>query len=131
EYIALIASDENAVKAVPFNDKATGEQRVRLDVTFDIIDDGGMVKAAIDGREPRIIQGYFLDIAGGMLDMSKGKNVQLNRLSEAVGQNPGVAWTPPMLRGAGPVKLNIVIEQDKQDKEVYRNRIKSIGKPNK
>ena len=129
EVLALIGQD-NSVRPNTFQDKTTGETRVRLDVTFDILDDSGAIRAAIDGRDPKITQGFFLDLVPGtfQLDMGKGKNVQLNRLREAVGQNDGRAWSPPMLMGAGPVKLQIVVEPNKQTGEL-QNRIKSFGKP--
>ena len=55
-----------------------------------------------DVHEKVIRQGIWLDVNGqGSLEMGKGKNVQLGRLREAVGQNtPGQAWSPAMLEGA-------------------------------
>lgn len=131
EYLALVGSGDNDVKPSPFTDPRTNETRLRLDVTFELIDDSGAIRSAIDGRDPRHTQAYFLDLVPGTwkLDMSKGKNVQLNRLREAVGQNTGQAWVYTMLKGAGPLKLVMSVEQDKQDKDVLRNRIKSVGKP--
>jgi hypothetical protein len=50
----------------------------------------------------RVRQSVFLDFSSpGVLDMSKGKNIQLGRLREAVGQNiDGAPWAPSMLKGA-------------------------------
>ena len=131
EYLALIGQGDKDVNPVPFQDKNTNEQRLRLDITFELVDDSGAIRAAIDGRDPKLTQGFFIDLIPNTfrLDMSKGKNVQLNRLREAVGQNTGSGWSPPMLRGAGPLKISVIVEPDKQDREVLRNKIKSFGKP--
>ena len=131
EYLALIGSGENDVRPVPYTDQKTNQQKLRLDITFDLVDDSGAIRAAIDGRDPRHTQGFFTDLIPGTwkLDMGKGKNVSINKLREAVGQNTGAAWVYTMLRGAGPLKLNIVVEPDKQDPSLMRNRIKTFGRP--
>lgn len=53
-------------------------------------------------------QSIFLDITPeGGLDLSKGKNIGLGQLREALGQNnPGTAWSPGMLKG-GVAKITI------------------------
>jgi len=127
-YVALIGANDADVNATSFTNKKTNEQGLRLEVAFNLLDDSGALRAAIDGREPRINESFFLELdAKGRLDMGKGKNVRLNRLRAAVGQNTGAAWSPMMLRGAGPLQLDIVVEPDKQDPTIPRNRIKSIG----
>jgi hypothetical protein len=57
--------------------------------------------AAKMGREKLSVkQGFFIDTdANGGFDMSKGKNVRLNQVREAVGQNDGKPWKPSMLKG--------------------------------
>lgn len=51
---------------------------------------------------------FMLDLdERGNLDMGKGKNVQLGRLREALGQNTGNAWNFSMLRGAGPLDWQV------------------------
>lgn len=52
------------------------------------------------GRDSNTVrQSMFLDISeSGGLDMSKGKNVDLNRTRDALGQNTG-GWSPSMLIG--------------------------------
>lgn len=54
-----------------------------------------------DAHEKSVRQTIWLDVtAQGSLDYGKGKNVQLGRLRDAVGQNqPGQAWMPSMLVG--------------------------------
>ena len=61
----------------------------------------------------RVKQTIWLDIdQNGMLDCSKGKNVPLGRLREALGQNVGT-WNPSMLVGA----VGIVFVKDDPPKE--------------
>lgn len=129
EHLAIIGIGENDVKPVPYKDSKTNEAKVRLEVTFDLHDPDGRLKAEL-GRDPRYTESYFLEFVPGTytLDMGKGKNVRLNRLREAVGQNTGAPWAPPMLRGAGPVKLQMAIQPDKQDPSIPRNSLKAIGR---
>lgn len=69
-----------------------------LDVTWTIDDQA--VRDATGLDNPRCRQSVFLDItASGGIDVGKGKNVQLGRLREAVGQNGPQAWAPGMLVG--------------------------------
>jgi hypothetical protein len=106
-----------------------GTNGVRLAVTFDLSDDDGSIKNAIDGREPKVTQNYFLDTnPSGGLDMGKGKNVQLNRLREAVNQNGPGSWNLGMLKGAGPLRLQIVQEPRKDGSDAIDNRVKSVGR---
>lgn len=69
-----------------------------LDVTW-IIDDQA-VREATGLENPKCRQSVFLDItASGGIDVSKGKNIGLGRLREAVGQNGPQAWAPGQLVG--------------------------------
>jgi len=72
---------------------------VILDVKWAI--DDASVAAATGIKEPTVRQSVFLDMtASGGLDDSRGKNVQLGRLREAVKQNiAGQPWAPAMLAG--------------------------------
>ena len=66
--------------------------KVVLDVHWSI-DDAG-VKEATGRDDPQVRQSIFLDIdANGRLDVSKGRNLQLGRLREALGLNtPGIPF---------------------------------------
>lgn len=69
-----------------------------LDITWIVEDDSVKEETGMD--EPKVRQSIFLDVnEGGMLDLGKGKNVQLGRLREALGQNNGGAWSPNMIVG--------------------------------
>lgn len=73
-----------------------------LDVLWRIDDPSGQVKASTGLDENIVRQSIFLDVtpAGGF-DLGKGKNVQLGKVRDAVGQNvPGQPWAPSNLKGA-------------------------------
>jgi hypothetical protein len=80
-------------------------------------------------RTPRVRQDIWLDQdANGDLDYSKGKNVGLGRLREALGQNqPGQAWSPAALKGAGPAMLVVTERPDKDNRDIIYNDVKSVG----
>ena len=85
------------------------------------------VAAKLGRQTLEVKQGMFLDIADGKLDLSKGKNVQLNRVREAVGMNKGgVALNA--LKGAGPLKVHVTLRPDKNSPDVIYNDVKSVGK---
>lgn len=68
-----------------------------LDVSW-IIDDES-VRELTGMDEPTVRQTIFLDVTETGLDLGKGKNVQLGRLREALGQNTGAAWSPAHMEG--------------------------------
>lgn len=69
-----------------------------LDVTWSI-DDAALAEH-IGIKNPTVRQSCFLDMtAQGNLDIGKGKNVQLGRLREALGQNTPRPWAPGMMIG--------------------------------
>lgn len=81
------------------------------------------VKKATGMDNPTVRQSIWLDLTpGGGLDASKGKNVTLGRLREAVGQNKaGKKWSINMLNGA-TAQILVVHAPDKQDpSNVYAN----------
>lgn len=125
EYFATI--DEN-VKAETYSRK-DGSTGLRLALTFNIIDNDGSIKAAMDGRDPKLTHSYFVDTTPQMtLDMSKGKNVQLNRLREALSQNGEGAWNVSMLRNAGPLKISVKHEPRRDDTSILDPRLKDVAR---
>lgn len=122
EYVAII---EDVKPRAWSNEKGSG---ISLDVIFSIADNDGKIQEAIS-RPPKLTSGYFTDLTpDGTLDWGKGKNVQLGRLREALGQNkPGVEWTPNSLKGAGPIKLIIIEQPDKNTPDVIYNRVKAVA----
>jgi hypothetical protein len=64
--------------------------------------DAGKTVQQVTGLPKNIVrQSIFLDLSPeGYLDVSKGKNIQLGQLREALGQNdPQRPWGPNMLKG--------------------------------
>ena len=89
EYMAVAhISDDPANPAV----RTTQSGKVVLDVQW-AIDNAG-VKAATGRDDPVVRQSIFLDLdSNGRLDVSKGRNIQLGRLREALNLNtPGVPF---------------------------------------
>jgi hypothetical protein len=121
EFVAVIDS----VNPRPWNSKDGTKAGVALDV-FWAIDDQG-VKEQL-GREKILVkQGIMLDLdaTGQRLDVSKGKNINLGRLREALGMNnPGQSFSFAMLPGrAARVKVTHRIEGE----DVYAD-IKMVTK---
>lgn len=74
-------------------------------------------------------KGMFLDLdSSGGLDASKGKNVDLGRLRESVGQNSDGPWSFNNLKGAGPVIVKVVHEADPNDTEKKYARVTKVVK---
>lgn len=73
-----------------------------LDVMWTLDDPAGAVSAATGLKENNARQSVFLDLLpNGGFDLAKGKNVQLGKLRDAVGQNiPGQPWMPGNLKGS-------------------------------
>ena len=82
----------------------------------------------VDGRF--VTQRVFLDITdSGQLDVSKGKNVTLGRIRNAVGQNvAGQAWSPNMLFGQSAMiqVINEGNKKDPTDENIY-DRVKTVS----
>lgn len=122
DYIAVIGSGEKDV--LP----RVAKDRVILDITWEILDDA--LKASL--RLPRITvrQSVFLDLdENGKLAKGTNANVQLGRVRDALGQNqPGQAWSPRLLKGAGPAKLKVGQRPDDKDASVIYNDVLAVTK---
>lgn len=74
-------------------------------------------------------KGVFLDLTDqGALDFSKGKNVDLGRMRDAVGQNQKSGWKITDLIGQGPVMVRLIHEKDPQDETKKYARISRVIK---
>lgn len=101
-----------------------GKTYVMLDITWQIDDGSGEVEAATGRETNSCRQTIFLDMLdSGALDLGKGRNVQLGKLREAVGQNSG-AWSPSMLEGS---VARIRIEHRMNDGNTYAD-VKGVSK---
>jgi len=86
--------------------------------------------AAELGRDKVVVahEGYFLDLdSTGGLDFSKGKNVGLGQLREAVGQNKPGPWSFGNLSGAGPVMVKVSHLDGKNGKFARVTRVAKIA----
>jgi hypothetical protein len=104
--------------------KKPGEKFYLCDILWMIEDSD--VEAQL-GRKPIVRQSIFVDIKDGKLDFSEGKNVALNRVRDAVGQNrSGMAWSPRMLTGQmATVQVNQ--RADDNDPKIIYNDVKRVG----
>lgn len=103
EYLAVSKGiGPDSFKSFPIRQgERAGQNFYRLDVVWEINDEGGALKEKI-GRDPKVTQGIPLEIKsdGSGFEMGKGKNVQLGQLREALGQNKnGQPWSMASLGG--------------------------------
>lgn len=114
-------------KFSPGTSKKDGKSYMALDITYRFFDDNGALTMLL-GREPKLTKSIFLDVSPqGGLDMSKGKNISLGKIREALGQNvPGQPWALPMIKG-GALKL-LITEEPSKDSDAIYNGIKAWGR---
>lgn len=117
---------EKIFREIKWNDKTTGEEKsaIMVNIPFEILDDA--LKAELDRQTLMADMSIFLDFdATGGLSTAPDKNVRLGQLKDALGQNkPG--WNFAMLRGAGPVMVQIKHEPDKNDPERKYARVAKV-----
>ena len=122
EFIAVIDS----VNPRPWNSKDGTKAGVALDVLWAI--DDASVKSQLGRDKILVKQGIMLDLdaTGQRLDVSKGKNINLGRLREALGMNDASApFSFNMLPGQA-AKVKVTHRIDGED--VYAD-IKMVTKP--
>ena len=95
EYLAVAEK----VEARQWQSKDGLKSGIALDITWSI--DDPAVKEVTARENVTVRQGLMLDVLdGGGLDMSKGKNIGLGRVREALGLNtPGQPFAPSMIQG--------------------------------
>lgn len=130
-------SGSTALEPVPFGEYAaviddlkprtTRTGRLILDIIWSIED--LELKAQLDRDKVTVRQSVFIDTtSSGAIDFGKGKNVQLNRVREALGQNKeGESWSPMSLRGAGPARITVTQRMDEETGNTY-NDVKQVGR---
>jgi hypothetical protein len=96
-----------------------------LDITWIVEDEE--VKAFLGRETVNVKQGLMLDVLpSGQLDMSKGKNIGLGRLREAVGLNqPGQSFSFQQLPGQ---MAKISIKHRLVDEDTFAE-VKAVAKP--
>lgn len=97
-----------------------------LDITWLLRDDELMNSLGRDKITVR--QSVFMDVTEqGSLDLSKGKNIQLGKVRDALGQNdPEKPWRPSYLVGATAM-VTVTQRPDPNDPRNIYNDIKSIA----
>ena len=120
EYTAVI--DDVVIRSTDYGPVA--------DVVWSI--DDGALKSTLGRDKITVKQGVFLDVTDGpngpTLDMSKGKNIALGRIREALDLNEeGQSFSLKMLKGAGPASIRVVHKPAKDSDEIYAN-VKSVGR---
>lgn len=123
DYIAV----SDAVNADSFksfdikNGDRAGQKGYSLNVQWNINDEEGKLKEYL-GRKPTARQNIMLDIkADGGLEFGKGRNVELGRLREALGQNGnGAPWSFGML-GNQVAKIKVKHTIDQSTGRLYVN----------
>jgi hypothetical protein len=97
------------------------------DITYEIDDQG--VKTATGLDSPTVRQSVFLDLTPqGKLDMSKGKNIQLGKLREALGLNdPNKSFSFADLPGRAAIVGVEHTPNEKSPGDVYAN-VAKVGK---
>lgn len=125
EYPGIIDKTELRVITSGPNAKVPGRQMPILEVTYRL-ENPSFEKDF--GRKPTVRQTIWLDVNGNSLDMGPGKNIGLNKLRAALGQNKkGQKWNYKMLDGAGPVKVMVVNNPDRQSPDVLRAEVRQVG----
>ncbi len=112
------------IEARQFVSDKDGKTYTVMDVHWHILDDEA--KKVTGMEKPSCRQSIFIDMTPeGATDLGKGKNIQLGRLRDAVGQNSkGKKWSPSML--VGTLAL-CHVEADKSDPENY-SRVTKVAK---
>lgn len=121
EYLGVI--DKLAPRQ--WTSKDGSQSGLALDITWIVEDED--VKQFLGRDTVNVKQGLMLDVLpSGQLDMSKGKNIGLGRLREAVGLNtPGQAFSFQQLPGQ---MAKISVKHRLVDEDTFAE-VKSVAKP--
>lgn len=106
--------------------RSTTTGKALLNVAWKVDDE--TVRAETGMAEPTVYQTIWLDVTdSGGLDMSKGKNVGLGKLRDALGQNkPGQPWSPGMLIGQVAL-IRVGHSIDKRDNVSIQAEVKAVA----
>lgn len=124
-YLAMIGEPKAAAWT---SRKDPSNSGFKFDIPFEIMMTDELKK--LTGRDKMTLtHGIMLELTeAGTIDMGKGKNVALNRLREAVGQNAdGQKWNARMLQGK-MVTITVKHEPSADGKDIY-DRVDTIAGP--
>lgn len=103
-----------------------------VDVVWSI--DDGALKTELGRDKVTVKQGVFVDVTEGpdgkpVLDFSKGKNISLNRIRDALGMNTdGEEFSLNSLKGAGPASIRVTQTPAKDGSDTIYANVKSVGR---
>jgi len=121
EFLAI--ADKVDIK--PWSKKDGSASGLKLNVLWDVQDAGALEQV---GREKLSVrQDIMLDLTeGGGLDFSRGKNVGLGRLREALDLNtPGQPFSPSMIQGR---MAKVAVKHRVDGADIYAE-VKAVAKP--
>lgn len=124
EYLAIVSK----INVRQFNGKKDpSKSYVSLDLTWDI--DDGALKERLQRDKITVRQSLMLDLSdSGSLDTSKGRNVALGRLREALGlNNPGQPFAFSMLEGKVG-RVSVASRVDPDDSIKIYDEVKGVVK---
>ena len=119
----LVPANDHQAFIESIKPRQQGEWAV-LDTNWQVSDEA--IEKEI-GRKPIVKQSLFLDITEtGGLDFGKGRNVQLGKLREALGQNQnGKSWSPGMLVGG---VATVRVEHNLDKNGIMRANVTRVAK---
>jgi hypothetical protein len=130
EYVAVsgpVSAESFRSFDIKRGDRA-GSKGFAVDLEWTINDESGALKAFL-GRAPKVRHSLNLDIRqDGSLEFGQGRNVELGRLREALGQNgSGAPWAFSML-GGQVAKISVKHTLDAASGRTYVN-VNKVAKP--
>lgn len=107
--------------------RVTNTGKALLNIKWKVDDEG--VRTQTGMAEPSVFQTVWLDVTeSGGLDFGRGKNVQLGKLRDALGQNQaGKPWAPGMLQGQ-VARIKVKHSIDKRDNVTINAEVNGVTK---
>ncbi len=124
EYVAKIDTIDFRQAAAGEKSRTPGAILTFCDISYEI--DSAEERQRLGREKVTARQSMIVDLSadGKSLDMARGKNVTLNRVRDAVGQNvDGQEWSPEMLSGK---LLRVKVEPQKNNPEYVE--VTTVGK---
>ncbi len=134
-YTPIPADDYNAMiekVSIPRTfTREDGSEVPILEILYNVLDDN--VKEMMEMDQVLVSQSIFLDVIldennNPTLAFGKNKNVKLGYVRAATGQNTPAPWNYKMLEGAGPLRIKVGVQVDKDDPEKIYNRVNRVSK---
>lgn len=125
-YNAMIQPQDLTDPRISTSDKGTF---VIWGLMFTLDDSSGKIKEKTGFDENKVEHALFLDLNDqGELDLREGKNIPLNRVREALGQNTDAAWAPSMVASKS-CQVHVRHRINQEDGST-RARVVAVAPPN-